>query len=122
LIVPYDSHLKEISRQLRCNPTPAEKCLWKKLRLKHLGVIFHRQKPIGGYIVDFYCPEVKLVIEVDGDYHTGIRASSNDRIRDDVLRGLSITVLRFLNSEVMNNTDHVIEKIKQGLLTAPKKQ
>jgi len=110
-VIPYNKNLKEISKNLRCKPTEAERCLWKRLRIKHLGVIFHRQKPIGDYIVDFYCPEAKLVVEVDGRYHYGAEATANDNVRDDIMHNLGLPVLRFSNSEVLNNTDIVVAKI-----------
>ncbi len=70
MVIPYDTNLKEVSKNLRSRPTDAERHLWKRLQLKHLGCVFHRQKPIGGYIVDFYCPKARLVIEIDGGHHT----------------------------------------------------
>jgi very-short-patch-repair endonuclease len=116
LILPYDSNNKEAAKKLRRKPTPAERCLWKRLRLKHLGLIFYRQKPVGKYIADFYCPEVKLVVEVDGDYHAGAETAANDKERDAIMRNNGITVLRFQNAEVLNETDKVINTIDHVLL------
>ena len=66
----YKTHLKEIARSLRKNMTDSERVLWSRLRSKQiLGLQFYRQKPIGGYIVDFYAPKAKLVIEIDGSQH-----------------------------------------------------
>ncbi|MGD1118473.1 MAG: DUF559 domain-containing protein, partial [Dehalococcoidales bacterium] len=80
---PYSKKLKERSRQLRDNMTDAERSLWSKLRMRQLqGLIFYRQKPIGGYIVDFYCPKAKLVIEVDGGQHFTAEGVEYDKARD----------------------------------------
>jgi very-short-patch-repair endonuclease len=118
MVTPYNKNLKEISRNLRSKPTEAERCLWNRLKLKHLGLIFHRQKPIGDYIVDFYCSEARLVVEVDGDYHLNAETSANDEVRDETMRNLGLTVLRFSNTEVLNNTDKVVETINRILLSS----
>jgi very-short-patch-repair endonuclease len=118
-MLPYNKHLKETSRQLRANMTDAEKCLWAKLRLKHLGYVFYRQKPIGDYIVDFYCPKARLVVEVDGGQHFTAEAANNDRVRDEYMRSLGLTVLRFPNSDVLKNTDSVAERIYEVLEKIP---
>jgi very-short-patch-repair endonuclease len=110
-VIPYNKNLKELSKNLRVNLTGAERCLWTRLRLKHLGYTFYRQKPIGEYIVDFYCPKAKLVIEVDGSQHFKAEAAGNDRVRDEYLKSLGLTVLRFSNSEVLKSTDSVARKI-----------
>jgi very-short-patch-repair endonuclease len=68
----YNPRLKQIARTLRNNMTLSEILLWKEIKGKKvLGYDFHRQKPLGEYIVDFYCPKLKLVIEIDGDSHDG---------------------------------------------------
>ena len=110
-MIPYSKNLKELSKSLRGNVTEAERCLWARLRLKHLGHVFYRQKPIGEYIVDFYCPKAKLVVEVDGGQHFTVDKASNDRVRDEYMRSLGLTILRFSNSEVLNNTDSVAETV-----------
>ena len=114
-MIPYNTNLKELSKSLRNNPTKAEQCLWARLRLKHLGFVFYRQKPIGGYIVDFYCPKTRLVVEVDGGQHLTMETSGNDRVRDKYLRNLGMTVIRFSNSEVEKNTDVVVRTIHEFL-------
>jgi very-short-patch-repair endonuclease len=119
MVIPYKKNLKEISKNLRNRPTEAEQCLWRRLKLKHLGYVFHRQKPIGGYVVDFYCSKAQLVVEVDGDYHSGVETADNDAVRDEVMHNLGLTVLRFTNSEVLNNTNKVVEKIRKILLSSP---
>ena len=114
-ILPYNQNLKEISKDLRKRLTEAEKHLWERLKHKHLGYIFYRQKPIGDYIVDFYCNQAKLVVEVDGGYHLDNEAAGNDRARNEYMKNLGLTVLRFTNSEVLGNTEKVVEKIKEHL-------
>lgn len=78
-----------------------------------MGVKFKRQHSIGGYIVDFYCQKYKLVIELDGEIHYTKEAREYDVIRDKYFEELSYKVLRFLNSEVENNIEMVLEKIKK---------
>ena len=119
MVTPYNANLKEISRSLRSKPTEAERCLWKRLKLKHLGYVFYRQKPIGDYIVDFYCHQAKLVVEVDGDYHDDAETSRNDKVRNAYMKSLGLKVLRFNNHEVLNNTDKVVGKISRILLDSP---
>ena len=97
-MLPYNKNLKEPARELRENMTDAERCLWARLRLKHLGYMFCRQKPIGDYIADFYCHKARLVVEVDGGQHFTEDTASNDRVRDEYMRSLGLTVLRFSNS------------------------
>jgi len=115
LVIPYNQNLKEISKGLRDNLTQAEQCLWTRLRLKHLGCAFYRQKPIGDYIVDFYCPKARLVVEVDGGQHLTAETARNDAVRDEYMRSLGLTVLRFSNSEVLVNTDSVAERVYEQL-------
>lgn len=110
-MIPYNKNLKELAKSLRGNLTEAERCLWKRLMLKHLGYMFYRQRPIGEYIVDFYCPKANLVVEVDGGRHFTNSEASNDRLRDAYLKSLGLTVLRFSNSEVLKNTDTVVVKV-----------
>jgi very-short-patch-repair endonuclease len=100
-MLSYNKKLKEPARELRENMTDAERCLWARLRLKHLGYMFCRQKPIGDYIVDFYCHKARLVVEVDGGQHFTEDAASNDRVRDEYMRSLGLTVFRFSNSDVL---------------------
>jgi very-short-patch-repair endonuclease len=114
-MLPYNRSLKELSKGLRNNLTEAEKCLWKRLRLKHLGYSFYRQKPIGGYIADFYCPKAKLVVEIDGGQHFTPEVIEYDKVRDQVLRGLGLKILHFSNSDVLDNTDIVTTKIHRYL-------
>ena len=114
-MIPYNKNLKELSKNLRDNLTEAERCLWTRIRLKHLGYMFYRQKPIGEYIVDFYCPKARLVVEVDGGQHFTEDEASNDRVRDEYMRSLGLMVLRFSNSEVLKNADSVAVTIYELL-------
>ena len=111
---PYNKKLKQASRDLRNNMTEAEKVLWSRLRGKQiLGLQFYRQKPILNYIVDFYCPAVNLVIECDGGQHYTIEGLEADRIRDEALGELGLSVLRFDNGQVLRELDGVVERIYQ---------
>jgi very-short-patch-repair endonuclease len=110
-VFPYNKNLVALAKELRKNMTPAEKCLWSRLRNKSLGFTFFRQRPIGEYIVDFFCPTAFLVVEVDGGVHSKQEALENDKVRDGYMRSLELILLRFTNSEVLNTTDNVVEKI-----------
>ena len=115
-MLSYNKSLKQISRNLRRNMTDAKSLLWSKLRGKQLKRYqFYRQKIIGNYIVDFYCPKSKLVIEVDGGQHYSAEGKEKDKRRDDYMTREEITVLRFSDREVLGNLDAVLEKIWSGL-------
>jgi len=108
----YDKGLKKFSRALRVNMTEAEKLLWDKIRGKQLnGYQFYRQKTIGNYIADFYCPKAKLVIELDGGQHYSPEGKAKDQTRDGYMKGKGLRVLRFSDKEVFENTDGVLERI-----------
>ena len=105
------------AKQLRKSMTKAELLLWKRLNNNQLGGIrFRRQHPIANYIVDFYCHSYKLVIEVDGDYHTSEDQMKHDKKRDLTLKNLGLSILRFTNQDVHQNIDQVITKIKENLI------
>ncbi|MFA5309199.1 MAG: endonuclease domain-containing protein [Dehalococcoidales bacterium] len=115
-MLPYNPKLKQLSRELRKNMTDAEKVLWSKLRMKQLqGLLFSRQKPLGAYIADFYCYQAKLVIEVDGGQHFTNDSVEYDRIRDEFMGSLGLTVLRFTNTDVLQNIEGVLEVIGRNL-------
>jgi very-short-patch-repair endonuclease len=116
-MIPYNKKLVVPARELRTHPTKAEKCLWQRLQLKHLDFKFYRQKPLGNYIVDFFCPKAHLVIEVDGGHHFIKAGKENDRLRDEYMKSLELTVLRVSNSDVINSTDNVVENISKILLS-----
>jgi very-short-patch-repair endonuclease len=107
---------KNLVKRLRRNMTEAEKKIWYAVRKKQLGVKFRGQQPIGKYIVDFACLELKLVVEVDGGEHFN---SSTDRIRDQWLNNQGYKVLRFWNQEVSQNIDGVIQKIVSVVSPSP---
>ncbi len=96
--------------------TEAEKLLWKMIRGKRLqGFQFYRQKTISNYIVDFYCPKAKLVIELDGGQHYSPEGEAKDRLRDGYMKGMSLKVLRFSDKEIFENTQGVLERICEYL-------
>ncbi len=111
---------KAMRQVLRRNMPVPEQILWAKIRNQQLGVKFRRQHGIDQYIVDFYCPEAMLVIELDGDSHYIDGTEDKDRIRNEFMQTLGLRVIRYLNSDVMQNLDGVIEhimhtiKIQQG--------
>ncbi len=111
-MLPYDQKLKVLSQHLRNNMTDAENVLWLKLRRKQLKEYsFYRQKIIGKYIVDFYCPKASLVIELDGGQHFSDVGQQKDETRDDVLRTMGLKVLRFSDRDVFENIGGVMERI-----------
>jgi very-short-patch-repair endonuclease len=115
-IIPYNPKLKELARALRNHSTPGEIALWKKIRDKQLlGYDFDRQKPIGEYIVDFFCHELMLAIEIDGISHENQEALERDIRRQSDLEGLGIQVLRFKEQEAVNNLRLVIEQIENWI-------
>jgi very-short-patch-repair endonuclease len=108
----YRPDLKEKARQLRKHLTESEGVLWNRLRGKQLlGIQFFRQKPIGNYIVDFFSPKAKLVIEIDGSQHLNGNNVYRDRNRDKYMRNVGLDVLRFNSREVLKKTDSVVEVI-----------
>ncbi len=107
-------NIKRRSRYLRNNQTDAEACLWSKIRRRQLaGLLFCRQKAIGAYIADFYCHKAKLVIEVDGPQHHNELGIEQDQVRDQYMKSMGISVLRFSNQEILENRERVLEIIKE---------
>jgi very-short-patch-repair endonuclease len=112
--VRYSPRLKQIARKLRKDMTLAEILLWKEMKGKKvLGYDFHRQKPIDEYVVDFYCPRLKLILEIDGDSHDGKEES--DKIRQEKLESLGLTVLRFWDLDVRANVDGIVGQLKEWI-------
>jgi very-short-patch-repair endonuclease len=110
----------EKRRQLRANQTEAEKILWSKLRNKQLaGYKFFRQYGIGSYIADFYCPLLKIVIEVDGSQHFSKEGLVYDKEREKIFKDLGIRTIRFSNIDVLNNIEGVYQSIQDQLPPAP---
>jgi len=107
-----DPVLKERRRELRLNQTEAEKTLWKHLRNRQIyGMKFFRQFSVGPYILDFYCPQLRLAIELDGGQHTEDAAREYDAARSAYLQAHGIDVMRFWNHDVLNKTESVMRKV-----------
>ena len=106
--------LTGLSKILRRNMTKEEKHLWYDF-LKKLPQTIHRQKVIGKYIVDFYCAEAKLVIELDGSQHSTKSGAEDDFLRDEYLNDLGITVLRYSNIDVFENFEGVCSDISRKI-------
>jgi very-short-patch-repair endonuclease len=96
------------AKELRRDQTDAEKRIWEKIRNSHLGMKFRRQAPVGPYVADFLCNDLKLVVEIDGGQHA---ESKKDEIRTKYLQGLGYHVVRFWNDEVMDNIEGVVDTL-----------
>ena len=106
---------KEHRRNLRNNLTPAEAALWLALKNKQLsGRRFKRQVSIGHYVVDFYCPSEKLIIELDGEHHFTEAGYKHDLRRDKDLNNLGLKVIRFENEIVFHRYEDILEKIQEA--------
>jgi very-short-patch-repair endonuclease len=113
-IIPYNPKLKLLARNLRNHSTLSEILLWNYLKNKQMrGFDFHRQKPIDNYIVDFYCPELKLAIEIDGVTHGD--KEKYDEIRIRRLKSLGMNILVFRDSDVKKEMNAVLEKISDWI-------
>ena len=114
IIIPYEKHLKELARDLRNNSTLSEILLWNCLKKKQLmGYDFHRQKPLDRFIVDFFCHELMLAIEIDGDSHD--LKEEEDVYRQIRLEAIGVRFLRFDDWEVKNNIKKVLKAIKKWI-------
>lgn len=114
-------YLERYRRNLRRKMTAAEVALWQMLRNRQLdGVRFFRQYSIGNYIVDFYCPQYSLVIELDGDYHFDDHRIQQDKQRSDYLLSKGIRVLRFENFEVFQYPQRTLDEIRKYLYSNEK--
>jgi len=112
--LPYNKNLKQFSRNLRNNSTLTEVLLWQQLRAGRIrGYKFNRQKPLGNYIVDFYCKKLNLVIEVDGESHFIGDAPIRDKERQDILEGMGLEFLRFDDMDVKMNISFVIRVLEE---------
>jgi very-short-patch-repair endonuclease len=117
-IIPYNPKLKERARQLRQNMTLAEILLWKRLSRKQLlGFDFDRQRPIDEFIVDFFCKELWLAIEVDGQSHNFKQAS--DARRQVALERPGVRFLRFWDTEIKNDMQSVLRRIEEWVRNNP---
>ena len=111
----------QIAERLRRDMTVPEKIIWDRVSKNQLGVRIRRQHPVWKFIADFYCHEVKLVIEIDGVIHLHSENKEYDISRDIILKEFKIEILRFTNDEVINEPNLVIEKIK-GTIKALKEK
>lgn len=109
-IIPYNTDLKKLANQLRKNMTFSEVLLWNELKSKKmLGFDFDRQRPINNFIVDFYCKELNLALEIDGDTH--FFRDDSDEERQSILEKLGVHFLRFDDLEVKRNMNNVLRVI-----------
>ena len=109
----YNPILKQYARELRNNSTKSEIKLWKKLSgTQMLGYDFHRQKPVDNYILDFFCYDLMLGIELDGYTHQFEEVAAKDIVKENRLKELGITILRFNDHEVHNDIARVILAIE----------
>ena len=116
-IISYNPRLKVLARNLRNHSTKSEIILWQHLKGKQLlGYDFHRQRPIDNYIVDFFCHELLLAIELDGITHEFPEVIQKDKIKEKRLRSLGIQLLRFDDDQVIEDIDWVIEEINLYVL------
>jgi len=112
MIIKYNPKLKSLARELRKNATHTEIMLWQRLRRKQFhNLDFHRQKPIDEFIVDFFCPELKMIVEIDGISHDA--KLDQDRRRQGRLEALGFSVVRFLDAEVRNNLEGVLKALEK---------
>jgi very-short-patch-repair endonuclease len=108
-IIPYNPKLKELARELRKNSTLSEVLLWLKIKGKVMGVEFHRQVPIDNFIVDFYCHELMLAIEIDGSSHDN--KQDYDQNRQFILENLGVKFIRFRDIDVKQRMGWVLEEL-----------
>ena len=106
----------DLKRRLRSDMTGPETRLWSRHRARQLqGLKFRRQHGIGPYIVDFYCPEQFLVIEVDGDSHADADQILKDQLRDRYFQSLGLRVVRYINNDILKNLDRAMEDLADRL-------
>jgi len=112
---------KFLRRKLRRDITAAEKILWRRLRANRFGFKFRRQFGIGKYIVDFYCPQLKLAIEIDGATHGTEDELERDKTKEDFLISLGVKLKRYLNVELKNCPEGVLEDLEYYIksITSP---
>ena len=110
-----DANVKYLRAKLRNNTTKAEKVLWEMIRNKKLGFKFRRQFQIGFYIVDFYCHELKLIIELDGSIHNEILQKKHDHKRDMWLKNQCYSIMRFQNDYLFDFSEKVINDISKKI-------
>ena len=112
-IIPYNPKLTQLAKKLRNESTETEVYLWLKLKGKQMyGYDFHRQKPIDNYILDFFCYNLMLGIEVDGYSHEILEVYKKDIVKEKRMNELGITILRFSDFEVLRDMENVIRAIE----------
>lgn len=112
-MLPYNPKLKQLARQLRNNSTQSEIKLWMHLKGQQMmGFDFHRQKPIDNFILDFFCNELMLGIELDGLTHSFEEVNNNDNRKEEVMQEFGINILRFTDHMVMNDISNVLLAIE----------
>ena len=114
-ILPYNPKLKAYARQLRKQGILSEVLLWKQIKNKTFGVEFHRQVPIDNYIVDFYCHELMLAIEVDGSSHDMEEVAMNDIVRQNKLESMGVKFIRFGDADVKQNIMLVLNALENKI-------
>ena len=119
-IIPYDPKLKILARQLRKNSTLPEVLLWQNIKQRAYGLQFHRQVPMLNYIADFYCHELRLVIEIDGESHE--HSFLYDAKRQSEIEAYGVIFLRFSNDEIKNNMFSVLLVIEKTIKELINKQ
>ena len=112
-LIPYNPKLVALAKELRKNMTFGEIALWREIKGKKLGVSFSRQIPIDNFIVDFYCKDLRLAIEVDGSIHFEEEQIKKDTHRQKRLESLGVKIIRFSDPDVKNNLNWVLTEIKQ---------
>jgi len=115
--IPYDKNLVSRARELRKNCTKTENKFWLKILMhKRLKMFkFTRQKPLGHFIVDFYCSNLRLVVEIDGDFHKSQKI--RDKERDNFLkRSFGLRVVRYTNKDVLNNTEEILNNLCDNII------
>lgn len=112
-LIPYNTDLKVFSRRLRSNQTLGETLLWMQLQKRQMmDYQFNRQKPLGNYIVDFYCKKLQMVIEIDGGSHHFEDVMVNDVERQRILEDMGIRFIRFSEMDVRKRMEEVLLKIE----------
>ena len=116
-IIPYNPKLKELAKQLRQNMTFSEVKLWNELKNGQLmGYDFDRQRPIGNYIVDFFCKDLQLAIEVDGITHLDEKVMEKDFVRQEEIESLGVNFLRFDALLVVNKVEAAVREIRDWII------
>ena len=110
-------YVQELAKEFRKEPTPAEQRLWEALRRNQMdGVKFHRQRSLGRYVLDFYAPSIKLVIELDGEIHQVDTQKEYDTLRENYLIAQNLRIMRFTNKQILNEIEFCLAEIHKALI------